>query len=156
FLGWRTLHSEDLAHDPLARPVSIVFLIGICLVIGCLVIWGAYEMFLLIPELLEHLPTCKGCGLRMKTTTRWTRLCSTREEGFFGQHDCMAALRHRLWEDAAKLLSIYGEERLESRKTGILLLLPPAMYCISFFECTTCGHHAARLTAEDLIHGKWQ
>lgn len=102
----------------------------------------------------EHRPLCKGCLLRMRLTAIWTRVCSSREEVFFGYRDCMAALKHRLWEEAAKLLSMYGEELLPKfRERSFSLSI---RYDISFFECRACGHHAARLTADDMIENRWE
>lgn len=65
----------------------------------------------------------------------------------------MAALRHYLWQDAAKLLSIYGSEYMSEYSNRFI---PPAKYHLTFFECTLCVHHAARLTADDMIEGKWR
>jgi hypothetical protein len=154
FLGFVLWRSGDYS-DPLARAARFWILAFILAVTGIITVplVTAYIVFSFL-ELFEHLPRCKGCRLRMRLTARWTRLCKNREEVIFGYHDCIAALRHRLWSDAAKLLSIYGAESLENKYTP--RLVPPAMYCLSFFECGSCGHHAARLTTEDIVEDRWQ
>jgi hypothetical protein len=103
-------------------------------------------------EVVEHLPQCRDCRMRLALTACWTRLYKSREEMAFGYRDCMAALKHHLWQDAAKLLSIYGTEH--QSEYGIRLITP-AKYKIAFFECTLCGHHAARLTTDVMIEGEW-
>src|SRR5207253_4796081 len=102
----------------------------------------------------EHLPFCKGCRLRMQRTRIWTRVCSSREEVFFGYRDCMAALKRRLWQDAANLLSIYGEEHYSKYRER--MISPSIRYHIAFFECAACCHHAARLTADEMIERRWE
>jgi serine/threonine-protein kinase len=102
----------------------------------------------------KHLPPCRGCRLRMRLTGIWTRVCSSREEVFFGYHDCMAALKHRLWQEAAKLLSLYGEEHLSKYRERFISAT--IRYHISFFECRSCGHHAARLTSDEMIEKRWE
>jgi hypothetical protein len=98
-----------------------------------------------------HMPRCRSCRLRMGLTARWTRLCKTREEVSFGLRDCMAALRHRLWQDAAKLLSLYGAEYASEYGSRFIT---PTRYHVSFFECTLCGHHVARLTTDEMVGGR--
>jgi serine/threonine-protein kinase len=104
---------------------------------------------------LEQRPRCRCCGLRMQLTARWTRVCSNPEEVIFGYRDCMAALKHRLWQDAAKLLSIYGIEQ-ESERGSSRYLSAALRFHESFFECNLCGHHAARLTTDEKIEAQWE
>ncbi len=103
---------------------------------------------------LEHSPLCRGCRLRMTPTVQRTRVCESREEVIFGYRDCMAALKHRLWQEAAKLLSIYGTGQV-SRYRGRFISYS-ARYHIGFFECRLCGHHAARLTADEMLENRWE
>jgi len=66
----------------------------------------------------------------------------------------MAALKHRLWQEAAKLLSIYGAGQLSKYRSRFLST--SLRYHIRFFECALCGHHAARLTADEMIEKRWE
>jgi hypothetical protein len=104
-------------------------------------------------DVLTHLPNCRRCSLRMALTARWTRLCKSREDVIFGYRDCLAALKHGLWQDAAKLLSLYGAEYVSEYGSRFIT---PSRYHVSFFECTLCGHHTARLTTDEMVAGRWE
>jgi len=80
-------------------------------------------------------------------------MVESREEAVFGYRDCLAALKHGLWEDASKLLSIHGA-KISTEKMG--RFVNPARYHLHFFECALCGHHAARLTTDELVDGNWE
>jgi hypothetical protein len=131
---------------PLTAVFSVVTLIGWL----ALTLAVAACYFLECPE---RLPQCQGCRLHMKRTARWTRFVKTREEVIFGYRDCMAALKHHLWQEAAKLLSIHGIGSVSEYNNR---LITPARYHLEFFECAVCSHHAARLTTDELIEGNWE
>jgi hypothetical protein len=139
-------------------PLSIVWLPPLWFLLGCLALskWVALTVWMAVCsgfDVPDHLPRCKGCRLRMRLTARWTRLVKSTEEVVLGYGDCMAALKHGLWQDAAKLLTIHGAEHMSEYGSHFIT---PARYHISFFECMLCGHHGARLTTDVTIEGTWE
>jgi TPR repeat protein len=70
-----------------------------------------------------------------------------------GYRDCTAALQEGLWQDAAKLLNVHGSEPTSFFSTT--LISTPLRYHLDFYECSTCSHHAARITADDLVDETW-
>jgi hypothetical protein len=102
---------------------------------------------------LRH-PRCKGCRLTMTLTSSWARSVTSNAEVVLGYQDCIAALQERMWEDAAKLLSIHGAEPTTFRTNE--LVSTPLRYHLQFYECGICSHHGARLTTDDLLEDDWR
>jgi serine/threonine protein kinase len=97
----------------------------------------------------EQMAVCGRCRLRMRLTARFDRACKNREDVIFGYRDCLAALKNGLWQDAAKLLSIYGVKFVSEFD----YLITHIGYYLGFFECSTCGHHVARLASYEFMEG---
>jgi hypothetical protein len=70
-----------------------------------------------------------------------------------GYQDCIAALREGLWQDAAKLLTVHSSG--PTPFFGARLISTHLRFHLDFCECRICSHHAARLTADDLVHEGW-
>jgi len=98
-------------------------------------------------------PRCSICERPMTQSSRWTRFVKSNTEVVLGYRDCAAALQSGFWEDAAKLLSIHGDEHTSdyaSRTIDTAL-----RYHLTFYECANCGKRIGRLTTDDLIAEKW-
>jgi serine/threonine protein kinase len=147
--------------------VLVSFSAGGYLNVDWLVLWRAAIFFALLCLLWRPLiyilkgadavlrnPRCKGCRLTMSLTSSWTRFVTSNAEVVLGYQDCIAALQERMWEDAAKLLSIHGAEPTAFRTNK--LISTPLRYHLQFYECGICSHHGARLTTDDLIEDDWQ
>ena len=148
-------------------PLIVFLLFSENLDSGRLVLWQAGVFFALLwllwrpliyvlkgaDAVLRH-PRCKGCRLTMSLTSSWTRFVTSNAEVVLGYQDCIAALQERMWQDAAKLLTIHGAE-----PTAILtnkLVSTPLRYHLEFYECGMCSHHGARLTTDDLLEDHWR
>ncbi len=103
-------------------------------------------------SLVQH-PRCRRCQLTMSLTSKWTRSVTSNTEVVLGYRDCVAALQEKMWQDAAKLLTVHGAEPAELHPSK--LISTPLRYHLSFHECRTCSHHVARLTTDDLIDDAW-
>jgi serine/threonine-protein kinase len=146
--------------SPDARaPLMIAGAVGVCTGVLALfaVAWLAVTGCIRVCPIAggpEGAPICRRCGSPMGRARVWSRVCSSREEVFFGYRDCMAALKSRLWVEAATLISIYGEEEFSEYREGFIS--GGIRYHAAFFECVPCAHHAARLTTEELVHKHWE
>ncbi len=103
--------------------------------------------------LLDRLVRCRRCGACMRRTSSWARFAKDRAEVIYGYSDCMAALKHGLWQEAVKLLAIHGREFNAAYANT---LIAPARYSLDFFECSLCADHAARLCYEDRHADAWR
>jgi serine/threonine protein kinase len=106
-----------------------------------------------IAELMSRHPRCHSCFLPMSHTSRWTRFVKTQTEVLMGYRDCTAALQEGLWQEAAKLLNVHGFEPSSFFSTRFIST--PLRYHLDFYECNICAHHAARITADELVDEKW-
>jgi serine/threonine protein kinase len=104
-------------------------------------------------EYLEALPRCRNCKSWMRLRTQWTRFAHTNDAVNLGFSDCVAALEQNLWEDAAKLLFLHGDETTPT--IANTLVSPPIRYHLDFFECQPCDHQCARVTVEDKSEEDW-
>lgn len=125
----------------------LMFLAGLCWLVG-----GFLVLFL--PSALcsffcafEERQFCAHCRLAMRSTSAWTRFANEKTEVVYGQGDCIATLKHGLWHEAAKLISIHGKEVVAAY---CHVFLSPARFRLEFFECEMCGDQAARLTVEEV------
>jgi len=100
----------------------------------------------------ERIAVCQKCERRMRIASFWARICSA-EESSFAASDCVAALRHHLWAEAAKLISIYGETSLSKYRERVIPF--SARIRLAFYECASCSHHAAHLSAERMVENQW-
>jgi hypothetical protein len=89
----------------------------------------------------------------MNRTAHRTSLVQSREEAVFGYRDCLAALKHGLWEDATKLLAIHGAN-ISMERMGCFVT--PARYHLHFYDCGKCGYPAARLITDEMVDGNWE
>jgi hypothetical protein len=55
-----------------------------------------------------------------------------------GYADCTAALKENLWQDAAKLLCVYGQESDDVTYSKSIVSLP-LRYHLKFFACERCS-----------------
>ena len=104
-------------------------------------------------EYLQEIPCCHSCNSWMQTRSKWTRFAHTNAAIDLGLSDCIAALNANLWADAAKLLSLHGDENTPS--IANLLVEPPMRFHLNFTECVPCGHQCARVTVEDRSPKGW-
>jgi serine/threonine protein kinase len=151
-LSYRNFSQEIALLMRRANSSAVSLILGVINLIA----WLQLNVMLAICYLLdgtERLPSCRSCRLRMKGTARWTRLVMSKEEVIFGYRDCMSALRNGLWQEAAKLLNIHGAETVSKYSHRFIT---PARYHLDYFECALCSHHAARLTVDEMIEGKWR
>lgn len=136
------------------------------LVHKALLIWAGVLMATLVPLalrapatlcsflcILDRFAPCRGCYLAMRRTSSWARFAKERSEIVCGQGDCIAALKHGLWQEAAKMLSIHGEESVAAYAN---VFISPTRFRLDFFECARCGDHAARLSVEDRYDDAWK
>jgi serine/threonine protein kinase len=138
------------------RSITAVAVLGALAGLALLGFYGWRIVSYLVGWTLEipaRLPRCQGCRLWMRRTAHWVRVVESKEEAIFGYRDCMAALRYGLWQDAAKLLSIHGAKYAVENGSRFVT---PARYHLHFFECELCGDHAARLTSDEKVNGKWE
>jgi serine/threonine protein kinase len=148
-------------------PLTAFVLFGEYFKVGWLVLWHAAIFVALLWLLWRPLiyilkgadavlrrPRCKGCRLTMSLTSSWTRFVTSNAEVVLGYQDCIAALQERMWQDAAKLLSIHGVEPTAFRTNK--LISTPLRYHLQFYECGICSHHGARLTTDDLLEDDWR
>jgi hypothetical protein len=119
---------------------------SLCSLIGCLLLWFGLPIILPLFCAVERRVFCSGCGLAMGSRSTWMRFVMEKTEAVYGRGDCIAALKHGLWEEAAKMISIHGKESTAKSNW----ILSPARFRLEFFECDLCGDQAARLTAEEL------
>jgi len=126
--------------------------------LSALLIAGAWLCFHLLVRFCqamvvgERVAVCQQCERRMRTASFSARICSS-EESSFAVSDCLAALRHHLWAEAAKLISIYGEPSLSKYRERVIPF--SARIGLVFYECLSCSNHAARLSAERMIENHW-
>jgi serine/threonine protein kinase len=129
-------------------------------------VWAGISMATLVPLalhapvtfcsflcILDRLALCRSCCLAMRRTSSWARFAKERSEVVYGQSDCVAALKHGLWQDAAKMLSIHGQETVAAYAN---IFISPTRFRLDFFECVKCGDHAARLSIEDRHDDGWR
>jgi hypothetical protein len=102
---------------------------------------------------LEAIPRCRNCKSWMTHKSRWTRFAHTNAAFNHGFSDCLAALRENLWEDAAKLRALHGDEYSLSITNTVVE--PPIRFHLDFFECQRCDHQSARITTEDKDEDRW-
>jgi serine/threonine protein kinase len=111
------------------------------------------RFFLRFLEYLQALPRCRHCKAWMREKTQWTRFAHTDDAVNLGFSDCVAALEFNLWEDAAKLLSLHGDETSPTITHSVVSA--PIRYHLGFFECQPCDHQCARIAVEDKIEQDW-
>ncbi|MBV9155682.1 MAG: serine/threonine protein kinase [Acidobacteriaceae bacterium] len=143
------MHLSMYTSFSVFTPRGIYVVVSIAL--GILLLFAPTTVCL-IADAFTQLPVCRSCHSSMKRTSQWARFVKTREEFLLGPCDCISALKHGLWHDAAKLLSIYGRELIAGHGNQ---LLTPARFQLSFFECDACCDHAARLTTEERTGNSW-
>jgi WD40 repeat protein len=157
--AFSTLHTYDMRTPAVFefRPTGVSdarpALLGAAVLVTLPLLALCWAAGYLLCCVLNNLFRCPNCSQPMRRTAIWTRLCKSREEVIFGYRDCMAALKHGLWEDAAKLLTIHGSEHSTENSSRFMT---PARYHLKFFECRGCGLHAARFTADEMIEGNWE
>jgi serine/threonine protein kinase len=100
------------------------------------------------------IPRCRLCQQRMSMRSKWTRYAQTDMEILSGYADCTAALKENLWQDAAKLLCVYGKESDDVTYSKSIVSLP-LRYHLKFFACERCSSQAARLTTDDRVGSSW-
>jgi hypothetical protein len=143
---------EDL---PIFRLWGVMLLVP-PIFVATLLVFGLVkllEVLFAFLELLEGIPHCRGCKYRMSHKSRWTRFAHTNAAFNHGFSDCVAALRENLWEDAAKLLALHGDEY--SLAVTNTVVEPPIRFHLDFFECRRCTHQCARITTEDKDDESW-
>jgi Protein kinase domain/Sel1 repeat len=144
-------------------PLSLIFPLGVLviplLLLAAITLWHLSVPILALlvvikgAELMARHPLCHSCFVPMLHTSRWTRFVKTRTEVLMGYRDCTAALQEGLWQEAAKLLNLHGFEPSSFFSTR--LISTPLRYHLDFYECSTCKHHAARMTEDELVDEKW-
>lgn len=136
---------------PTSLPMIITFAVVSALTWATLTLFYLPAVFCWLLGATERVCMCKHCRVAMRRTTRWIRFASEKAEVMWGRNDCMAALKHGLWEEAAKVLELHGKESF----SPYTKLFAPTRFCLDFFECDTCRDHGARLIAEDREDNEW-
>jgi serine/threonine protein kinase len=103
---------------------------------------------------LAEVPRCKECRTWMQHKSRITRLAHTETSWRHAFSDCLAALHQNLWEDAAKLLSLFGQTGAPMFEGG--MLKPLIRYHLDFYMCPGCGDENALISTEDKIGAGWK
>lgn len=147
---------QKLAYLSALGPLFLIVPVLIIAASIVALLWVAMSVAMALSWILETLgsyPRCQVCRLPMWRRRTWKRFVKTRAEVTLGYRDCVAALRNSYWEDAAKLLSIYGAEHtsLYASRT----IDAPYRYNLEFYECGSCIQHVARLTTDELVEGDW-
>ena len=152
FLGIIVKMSLDFIHD-VSAILFFIPLVAISLVMLARILSKTAFLPLMFLEKLADIPRCHNCQSWMQHKTRWTRFANTETALTHGFNDCVAALKENLWQDAAKLLSIHGDDYSPSVTNSIVS--PPIRYHLDFFECLSCRDQSARVTTEDKDEESW-
>jgi len=133
-------------------PAFLVPLIALGLISGLVSLTFIPTAVCLLFGAFAQLPHCRNCALAMSRTSRWVRFAKNRTEIEYGLSDCRGALKHGLWQEAAKLLAVHGREYVAESDN----LFASLRLRLDFFECDYCPHHAARLTVEERAAKNWR
>jgi serine/threonine protein kinase len=118
--------------------IAAILLVSIA---GASLIGGLYMLSRL--TIRRH---CQSCGRKMFSCSKWTRFVNSKAEVCY--RDCVSALQHGYYEDAVKLLTVFGSQ--DSQQYGVF------RYTLEFWECLACDDHSAVLTTEERIDLKWK
>jgi hypothetical protein len=136
------------------EPEITLFGYGCGIGIPLALAFGLVLALLSFRQQLAEVPGCRTCGIWMQHQSRISSLAYTESAWRHAYSDCLAALHENLWQDAAKLLSMLGEDKPPAFERG--MLNPLIQYHLDFFVCPRCGDENARITTEDKMGAGWK
>jgi hypothetical protein len=143
-----------LAANFLPTHYAFLYAIEACIiVVACLVFYAVFYTGATFAEKLSSIPRCRSCKRWMTIKSEWNSHVQNDAVASQGYADCLTALHHGLWSDAAKLMQSYGRKDVPLHSETVVS--PPIRLQLAFFDCDLCGHRAARLIAHDKAYSSW-
>lgn len=134
-----------LPDGPAIKPIVCIFVPAVAIVAS----WFILYTFATFAEKLASIPHCHSCNRWMTLKSEWNTYVQNDSVASQGYADCLTALHHGLWSDAAKLMQSYGRKDVPLHTETVVSLQ------LAFFDCNLCGHRAARLIAHDKLYSSW-